>query len=63
MVEKLLAMVERFDVGSFIIYTQFGDMPFEVGRDNTELFARKVLPRLKDVGVSAEVTPALQSVA
>jgi len=62
-IEKLLAMVERFDVGSFIIYTQFGDMPFEVGRDNTELFARKVLPRLKDVGVSAEVTPALQSVA
>jgi len=61
--EKLLAMVDRFDVGSFIIYTQFGDMPFEVGRDNTELFARKVLPRLKDVGVSAEVTPALQSVA
>jgi alkanesulfonate monooxygenase SsuD/methylene tetrahydromethanopterin reductase-like flavin-dependent oxidoreductase (luciferase family) len=61
--EKLLAMVDRFDVGSFIIYTQFGDMPFEVGRENTELFAREVLPKLKDVGVSAEVDLRLQSVA
>jgi alkanesulfonate monooxygenase SsuD/methylene tetrahydromethanopterin reductase-like flavin-dependent oxidoreductase (luciferase family) len=58
--EKLLSMVDRFDVGSFIIYTQFGDMPFEVGKDNYELFARKVLPRLKEVGVSAEPS-ALQA--
>ena len=50
-------MVERFDVGSFIIYTQFGDMPFEVGRENYELFARKVLPHLKDIDVSAPVAP------
>lgn len=57
--EKLKAMVERFDVGSFIIYTQFGDMPFEVGRDNYELFARKVLPHLKDIDVSAPVAPPM----
>jgi alkanesulfonate monooxygenase SsuD/methylene tetrahydromethanopterin reductase-like flavin-dependent oxidoreductase (luciferase family) len=47
--EKLVAMQQRFDVGQFIIYTQFGDMPFEVGRENYELFARKVLPRLKEI--------------
>ncbi|MDB5972818.1 MAG: alkane 1-monooxygenase [Hydrocarboniphaga sp.] len=51
-VEKLKQMVARFDVGSFIIYTQFGDMPFEVGRANYELFARKILPHLKDINVS-----------
>lgn len=52
--EKLESMVERFDVGSFIIYTRFGEMPFEVGRDNYELFARKVLPRLKDIDTSVQ---------
>ena len=57
--EKLKSMVERFDVGSFIIYTQFGDMPFEVGRDNYELFARKVLPHLKDIDVSTPVAPPI----
>ncbi len=63
-VEKLKSMVDRFDVGSFIIYTQFGDMPFEVGRDNYELFARKVLPHLKDIDVSAPtVAPAVASLA
>jgi len=50
--EKLAEMQKRFDVGQFIIYTQFGDMPFDVGRDNYELFARKVLPRLKEIDVS-----------
>lgn len=55
--EKLKEMVERFDIGSFIIYTQFGDMPFDVGRENYELFARKVLPHLKDIDVSAPVAP------
>jgi alkanesulfonate monooxygenase SsuD/methylene tetrahydromethanopterin reductase-like flavin-dependent oxidoreductase (luciferase family) len=61
--EKLKAMVERFDVGSFIIYTQFGDMPFEVGKENYETFARKVLPHLKDIDVSAPAAPpaAMQS--
>lgn len=49
--EKLKAMVERFDIGSFIIYTQFGDMPFDVGLENYELFTRKVLPYLKDISV------------
>lgn len=58
-VEKLKSMVERFDVGSFIIYTQFGDMPFDVGRENYELFARKVLPHLKDI----DVTPAVNASA
>ncbi|CAN5353592.1 alkanal monooxygenase [soil metagenome] len=61
--EKLESMVERFDVGSFIVYTQFGDMPFEVGRENYELFARKVLPRLKVISGSSEVARDFQSVA
>ena len=59
--EKLHSMIERFDVGSFIIYTQFGDMPFEVGRANYELFARKVLPNLKDIDVSVDGAPLLGS--
>lgn len=58
-VEKLTEMKKRFDVGKFIIYTQFGDMPFEVGRENYELIARKVLPALKDLDVTtAEVGTA-----
>lgn len=51
--EKLVTMQQRFNVGQFIIYTQFGDMPFDVGQANYELFARKVLPMLKDLDVSA----------
>jgi len=51
-VEKLKVMRERFNVGKFIIYAQFGDMPFEVGLENYELIARKVLPALKDIDVS-----------
>lgn len=60
-VAKLTEMKERFDVGKFIIYTQFGDMPFEVGRENYELIARKVLPALKDLDVEARQadTPAI----
>lgn len=51
-IEKLTMMKERFDVGQFIIYTQFGDMPFEVGQENYQLIARKVLPALKDLEVT-----------
>jgi alkanesulfonate monooxygenase SsuD/methylene tetrahydromethanopterin reductase-like flavin-dependent oxidoreductase (luciferase family) len=60
--EKLRNMAERFDVGSFIIYTQFGDMPFDVGLENYELFARKVLPHLKDIDVSTQEQPPLERV-
>lgn len=62
-VEKLAMMQQRFDVGQFIIYTQFGDMPFEVGRENYELFARKVLPRLKELGVTTPQTAGKVHVA
>jgi len=58
-VERLTMMKDRFDVGQFIIYTQFGDMPFDVGRDNYELIARKVLPALKDLEVTVSTSPAL----
>jgi alkanesulfonate monooxygenase SsuD/methylene tetrahydromethanopterin reductase-like flavin-dependent oxidoreductase (luciferase family) len=51
--EKLAAMVEEFDIGSFITYFQYGEMPQEMGRANYELFARKVLPKLKDIDTSA----------
>lgn len=53
-IEKLTQMKERFDVGKFIIYTQFGDMPFEVGHGNYELVARKVLPALKALDAVVE---------
>jgi len=56
-IEKLTMMKDRFDVGQFIIYTQFGDMPFDVGRANYELIARKVLPALKDLEVTANASP------
>ncbi len=60
--EKLASMQKRFNAGQFIIYTQYGDMPFEVGKANYELFARKVLPQLKDIDVSAPtVAPALHT--
>lgn len=62
-VEKLSEMKERFDVGKFIIYTQFGDMPFDVGRDNYELIARKVLPALKDLNVETRQADADTAVA
>lgn len=55
-IEKLTSMKERFDVGQFIIYTQFGDMPFDVGQENFELFARKVLPALKDLDVTVDTS-------
>lgn len=58
-IERLKIMKDRFGVGQFIIYTQFGDMPFEVGQANYELFARKVLPALKDLEVA--VPPAQPS--
>jgi alkanesulfonate monooxygenase SsuD/methylene tetrahydromethanopterin reductase-like flavin-dependent oxidoreductase (luciferase family) len=61
--EKLRSMIDRFDIGSLIIYTQFGDMPFEVGRANYELFARKVLPNLKDIDVAASGGAPRQSFA
>jgi alkanesulfonate monooxygenase SsuD/methylene tetrahydromethanopterin reductase-like flavin-dependent oxidoreductase (luciferase family) len=58
-IERLTIMKHRFDVGQFIIYTQFGDMPFDVGRDNYELIAKKVLPALKDLEVTVSASPVL----
>lgn len=55
-IERLTVMKERFDVGQFIIYTQFGDMPFDVGQENYELFARKVLPALKELDVTVDTS-------
>jgi alkanesulfonate monooxygenase SsuD/methylene tetrahydromethanopterin reductase-like flavin-dependent oxidoreductase (luciferase family) len=61
---RLAEMVDRFDIGSFIVYTQYGDMPQDVGRANYELFARRVLPSLKDIDTSAApLEPSLRSVA
>lgn len=50
--EKLAAMVDEFDIGSFVTYFQYGEMPHEMGRANYELFAKKVLPKLKDIDTS-----------
>jgi alkanesulfonate monooxygenase SsuD/methylene tetrahydromethanopterin reductase-like flavin-dependent oxidoreductase (luciferase family) len=52
--EKLAAMVEEFDIGSFVTYFQYGEMPAEMGRANYELFAKKVLPKLKDIDTSVK---------
>jgi alkanesulfonate monooxygenase SsuD/methylene tetrahydromethanopterin reductase-like flavin-dependent oxidoreductase (luciferase family) len=63
---KLQAMIDRFGIGGFVVYLQFGGMPYEVGQKNFELFAHKVLPRLHaiDVKLSDPMPPAeLASVA
>lgn len=52
--EKLTAMVERFGIGSFVVYIQFGGMPFELGRANFDLFAEKVMPALKAINTSSD---------
>lgn len=52
--EKLQQMVAEFDIGSMIVYLQYGDMPFELGTANYELFARKVLPHLKDIQIAGD---------
>lgn len=62
--EKLLSMIDEFDIGSFITYFQYGEMPAEMGRANMELFAKKVLPRLKEIDTSApRAAQIVQSVA
>jgi alkanesulfonate monooxygenase SsuD/methylene tetrahydromethanopterin reductase-like flavin-dependent oxidoreductase (luciferase family) len=55
--EKLENMVATFDIGGFIVYTQYGDMPYEVGMANQELFATKVMPRLQALNSEDLMTP------
>jgi alkanesulfonate monooxygenase SsuD/methylene tetrahydromethanopterin reductase-like flavin-dependent oxidoreductase (luciferase family) len=56
-VERLSAMVAEFDIGSLIVYCQYGDMPFELGRKNFDLFAEKVLPHIKAINIDPVVQP------
>ncbi len=64
--EKLEAMVRRFGIGGFVVYLQYGGMPFEIGQANYELFAQKVLPRLQalDINLADQMlSPVLEAVA
>jgi alkanesulfonate monooxygenase SsuD/methylene tetrahydromethanopterin reductase-like flavin-dependent oxidoreductase (luciferase family) len=54
---KLQEMVRRFDIGSFIVFTQFGGMPLTIGRANFNLFVEKVMPHLKAIDVTAQDGP------
>ena len=47
--ERLRAVARDLNVGHFMLLLQFGNMSKELTKYNTELFARKVLPRLRDV--------------
>ncbi len=48
-VDQLKDVVERLHVGHLLLLLHFGDMPREKTMQNTELFAREVMPRLKNM--------------
>lgn len=47
--EKLLAVCKDMNVGHLLTLLHFGNMNAQLTRYNTDLFARKVLPQLKDL--------------
>ena len=49
--EKLCENTDAIDAEGVIGVFSYGDMPFDLAKDNIRLFAEKVLPRLKEHGV------------
>ncbi len=47
--EQLLHCVKTLRVGHLMVLLQIGSMPKELTLKNTELFATKVLPHIRDV--------------
>ena len=45
--DKLIEYQRSGDFGGLLVVAAYGGMPFELGQANLELFAEKVLPRLK----------------
>jgi alkanesulfonate monooxygenase SsuD/methylene tetrahydromethanopterin reductase-like flavin-dependent oxidoreductase (luciferase family) len=54
-IERLRDYVRRCDAGGLLVTLGFGGMPFEVANANFELFAREVLPALKEIEVGGDV--------
>lgn len=52
---KLMEYAELLDASAVLGMFSYGDMPHEMARENMRLFADKVLPRLKNQRVAAEV--------
>ena len=47
--EKLLEAAKALRVGHLMVLLQFGSMPPELVRKNTELFAREVMPNVRQL--------------
>ena len=47
--ERLREAIESLRVGHLMLLCQFGDMPRELTLKNTELFAKEVMPHLRDI--------------
>jgi alkanesulfonate monooxygenase SsuD/methylene tetrahydromethanopterin reductase-like flavin-dependent oxidoreductase (luciferase family) len=45
--QKLLEAAQALRIGHLMVLLQFGSMPPELVRKNTELFAREVMPKLR----------------
>ena len=41
--------IKELRVGNLMLLLQFGDMPKELAMKNTELFAREVMPYVRDI--------------
>ena len=47
--EHLAHAIKELRVGNLMLLLQFGDMPKELAMKNTELFAREVMPYVRDI--------------
>jgi alkanesulfonate monooxygenase SsuD/methylene tetrahydromethanopterin reductase-like flavin-dependent oxidoreductase (luciferase family) len=52
---KLMDYAEQLDAAAVLGVFSYGDMPHEMARENMQLFSDKVLSRLKDQRITAEV--------
>ena len=47
--DRLREAITNLRCGHLIVFLQFGSMPKELARKNTELFAHDVMPQLRDL--------------
>lgn len=50
--EQLLSYAREYRIGNLHAMLQFGSMPHELAKDNIDLFAREVMPRLQQLWTS-----------
>lgn len=63
--ERMMDYREKIDCAGFIGVFSYGGMPHDMAKDNMRLFAKKVLPRLKqiDVGANSGAAPRQHAAA